>query len=84
MTLCKLGFSEIEVEMLTGKDGKQILHFRHPINGEWYETIDVILHDMNDYYDRKKSEMGKLVQNIKGDTTLKEIVDDGVKEKEYN
>lgn len=83
MTLCKLGYAEIEVDVMAGNDGREVLHFRHPIKGIWYASIDTILDDMNNYYEKKKVELEKLVQNIKADKGLEETVSKCVKEKEY-
>ena len=83
MTFCKLGNTEIEVDVMTGNDGREILHFRHPIKGIWCESADIILEDMNNYYEKKKVEFEKLIQHIKADKTIEGIVDIGTEEKEY-
>lgn len=83
MTVCKYGSCEIEVENIVGAEGKEVLHFRNPLNGVWSQSIDSILNDMNKYFEKKKAEWGRLAEYIKEDKNLQEKVSDGAREKEY-
>ncbi len=83
MTVCRFGNSEIEVDNIVGDDGKESLHFRHPLKGIWCQSIDAVLSDMNKYYDKKKAEWASLAEHIKNDGELREKVNDNVKEEEY-
>jgi hypothetical protein len=84
MTILSYGFAEIEADILERNEENNILHFRHPLNGRWYESTDIILHDMQEYYEKKKFEIKKLVQNIKTDEELLDIVEKGVRVKKYD
>jgi hypothetical protein len=83
MTVCKFGSCEIEVENMIGTEGKEILHYRHPLTGLWSQSIDSILDDMNKYFEKKKTEWVHLTKYIKEDTNLSEKVSNGDREKEY-
>lgn len=41
MTLCRLGYAEVEVDVIAENDGREVLHFRHLIKGNWFESIDI-------------------------------------------
>ncbi len=83
MTLCKVGSIKIEVELIVGSDGKESLHYRHPLSGTWCQSINAVVEDMEKYYDKKKTEWRNLAEYIKKDDSLKGTVTDEVKEKEY-
>ena len=83
MTTLRFGNIMVEVELITGSDGTEYLHFRHPLSGTWCQSINTVIEDMEKYYDQKKTEWRNLAEFIKKDDSLHEAVNNEVKDKEY-
>ncbi|MDP4179948.1 MAG: hypothetical protein Q8942_02525 [Bacillota bacterium] len=84
MTICRIGNTEIEVDYMPGATGKMTLHYRHPLSGNWLESIDDIMRDMLKHLDKKKSEWERIAKSINSDRDLMDLVQDGVNVKNYD
>lgn len=83
MTVLKFGSIKIEAELIAGSDGKESLHFRHPLTGAWCQSINTVMEDMEKYFEKRITEWKSLAEYINKDNDLHETVIDEVKEKEY-